>query len=104
MQADAYAGFGKLYEANRKRGPIIEAACWAHGRRHFFDLVRLAKAPIAAEAVKRIDVLFAIEREINGIIPQERARIRQEHSRALTIELQNWFYQQRAQLSKNSDT
>ncbi|WP_256808750.1 IS66 family transposase [Bradyrhizobium sp. Bra64] len=33
MQADAYAGFGKLYQANRKGGPIIEAACWAHGRR-----------------------------------------------------------------------
>ena len=67
MQADAYAGFGKLYEANRKAGPIIEAACWAHGRRKFFDLARLTKAPIAAEAVKRIDVLFAIEREINGL-------------------------------------
>jgi len=33
MQADAYAGFGKLYVANRKGGPIVEAACWAHGRR-----------------------------------------------------------------------
>ena len=72
MQADAYAGFSKLYEANRKPGPIIEAACWAHGRRKFFDLARLSKAPIAAEAVKRIDVLFAIEREINGLAPQER--------------------------------
>jgi hypothetical protein len=29
MQADAYAGFGKLYYANRKEGPIVEAACWA---------------------------------------------------------------------------
>ena len=38
MQADAYAGFAKLYEANRKGGPIIEAACWAHARRKFFDL------------------------------------------------------------------
>jgi len=27
MQADAYAGFGRLYEANRKGGPIVEAAC-----------------------------------------------------------------------------
>jgi len=35
--------------------PIIEAACWAHGRRKFFDLARLSKAPIAAEAVKRIE-------------------------------------------------
>ena len=40
MQADAYAGFIKLYEANRKGGPIIEAACWAHARRKFFDLAR----------------------------------------------------------------
>ena len=38
MQADAYAGFAKLYEADRKGGPIIEAACWAHARRKFFDL------------------------------------------------------------------
>jgi transposase len=53
MQADAYAGFGRLYEANRKGGPIIEAACWAHGRRKFFDLARLTKAPIAAEAQAR---------------------------------------------------
>src|SRR5262252_4318661 len=37
MQADAYAGFNRLYEANRKPGPIVEAACWAHGRRKFFD-------------------------------------------------------------------
>lgn len=36
MQADAYAGFGRLYEANRKGGPVVEAACWAHGRRKFF--------------------------------------------------------------------
>ena len=36
----------------------------------------LTKAPIAAEAVKRIDVLFAIEREINGLAPQERLRVR----------------------------
>jgi transposase len=76
MQADAYAGFSKLYEANRKGGPIIEAACWAHGRPKFFDLARLSKAPIAAEAVKRIDI--AIEREINGLAPQGRLRARQD--------------------------
>ena len=106
MQADAYAGFTKLYEANRKGGPIIEAACWAHARRKFFDLARLSKAPIAAEAVKRIDVLFAIEREINGRMPQERLRLRlrQERSRPLIIELQTWLREQRARLSKNSDT
>jgi transposase len=104
MQADAYAGFGRLYEANRKGGPIIEAACWAHGRRKFFDLARLSKAPIAAEAVKRIDVLFAIEREINGLAAQERLRVRQERSRPLVVELEVWLLEQRAKLSRNNDT
>ena len=52
MQADAYAGFNRLYEAGRKPGPIVEAACWAHARRKFFDLARLNKAPIAIEAVE----------------------------------------------------
>ncbi|MGY3233201.1 hypothetical protein ACVMAJ_000091 [Bradyrhizobium sp. USDA 4448] len=99
-----YAGFGRLYETNRKGGPIIEAACWAHGRRKFFDLARLTKAPIAAEAVKRIDVLFAIEREINGLAAQERLRVRQERSRPLIVELEAWLREQRAKLSRNNDT
>jgi transposase len=72
MQADAYAGFNRLYDPTRKPGPIVEAACWAHARRKFFDLARLQKAPIAIEAVNRIDALFAIEREINGLPPPER--------------------------------
>jgi transposase len=104
MQADAYAGFSRLYETNRKGGPIVEAACWAHGRRKFFDLARLSQAPIAAEAVKRIDVLFAIEREINGLASQERLHVRQERSRPLIVELQAWLREQRAKLSRNNDT
>jgi len=104
MQADAYAGFTRLYDAHRKAGPIIEAACWAHGRRKFFDLARISKAPIAAEAVTRIDCLFAIERQINGLMHQERLRVRQERSRPLIKELHIWLREQRAKLSQNSDT
>jgi transposase len=103
MQADAYAGFNRLYEADRKGGPITEAACWAHGRRKFFDLARLSQAPIAAEAVKRIDALFAIEREINGLAPQQRLRVRQEHSRPLVDALQTWLHEQRARVSRHND-
>jgi transposase len=36
MQADAYAGFNRLYEAGRKPGPIVEAMCWAHYLEHIF--------------------------------------------------------------------
>jgi transposase len=104
MQADAYAGFNKLYEAKRKPGPIIEAACWAHGRRKFFDLARLNKAPIAVEAVERIDALFAIERDINGMTSQERVRVRNERSRPLVEALVAWLRERRSKLSGKSET
>jgi transposase len=104
MQADAYAGFNRLYEANRKPAPIVEVACWAHARRKFFDLARINKAPIASEAVARIDALFAIEREINGLAPPERVSVRKERSRPLIFELEDWLCEQRARVSKNSET
>ena len=104
MQADAYAGFNRLYEVGRKGGPIIEAACWSHARRKLFDLARLQKAPIAAEAVKRIDALFAIEREINGLPADERLRVRDERSRPLMVELKTWLGEQRAKLSSKNET
>lgn len=104
MQADAYAGFNRLYEPNRKPGPIIEVACWSHARRKFFDLARIAKAPIAIEAIARMDALFAIEREINGTSPERRRGARDERMRPLVAELEVWLRQQRAKLSAKSDT
>src|SRR6202043_2072563 len=60
LQADAYAGFNDLYHPARKPGPITEAACWAHGRRKLFVLADVAKAPLAIEAVRRIDAIFDV--------------------------------------------
>jgi transposase len=68
LQADAYAGFGELYHSGRKPGPVTEAGCWAHGRRKLFDLAQLARAPLAIEAVRRIDAIFEAERTINGLL------------------------------------
>ena len=104
MQADAYAGFKRLYDSRRKAGAIIEAACWAHARRKFFDIARINKAPIAIEAVKRIDALFAIEREINGLTPHERLAVRAERSRSFVLDLEAWLREQRAKLSGQSET
>jgi transposase len=67
-------------------------------------VARLTKAPIAMEAVKRIDALFEIERDINGKPPPERQRVRAEHSRPLVAELKMWLQAQRAKLSAHSDT
>jgi transposase len=104
MQADAYAGFNRLYEVSRKPGPIIEAACWSHARRKLYELAQLKQAPIAIEAVKRIDALFAIEREINGASPELRLAVRHERSWPLVTALQAYLREQRAKLSGKGET
>ena len=101
LQADAYAGFGELYDGKRRPGPITEAACWSHGRRHFFELADLQKAPLAVEAVRRIDDLFAIERRINGLSAGDRLTARQHESRSVVADLEVWMRAERARLSRH---
>jgi len=103
MQADAFAGFNGLYDAKRQPAPIIEAACWSHGRRKYFDLAKLNKSPIAIEAVRRIDELFEIERSINGKTPEQRVAVRHEKSKPLVADLEVWLRQQRALVSSKSE-
>src|SRR4051794_4686229 len=104
LQADAYAGFDRLYAAGREPGPILEAACWAHARRKLFELAAVSKAPIAAEAVRRIDRLFAIEREVNGKPAAERLAVREERAGPLVAELEAWLRVQYARVSPKSET
>src|SRR6266853_179892 len=103
LQADAYAGFGDLYDARRRSGPITEAACWSHGRRKFFVLADLGKSPMALEAVRRIDEVFAIEREFNGVAAEQRRAVREERIRPLIGELEGWMRAERARLSRHAD-
>jgi len=112
LQADAYAGYNRLYEAGRKPGPITEASCWAHGRRKLFELADVAAkargtlaviAPLAFEAVKRIDAIFDIEREINGRSIDQRVAVRQERVAPLVSELETWMRQEYGKLSRHSD-
>jgi transposase len=87
LQADAYSGFAALYES----GEILEASCWAHARRKFYDLYVVDRSPIATEAIRRIGALYAIEREIRGTIPSKRAMVRQERAGPLLSELYRWL-------------
>jgi transposase len=103
LQADAYAGFNDLYRPGRKPSPITEAACWAHGRRKLFDLAQLAKAPLAAEAVRRIDAIFALERSINGLPPEQRLAFRRQHVAPLAAELESWMRAARSKLSRHAE-
>ena len=78
LQADGYAGFHHLYEGGR----IVEAACWAHVRRKFYD----------------------IEREVRCNPAALRSEIRQTRARPLLHELHHWLNKTLAGLSRKSDT
>ena len=103
LQADAYAGFRDLYHEARKPGPITEAGCWAHGRRKLFELAQLARAPLAAEAVRRIDAIFDAERTINGLPAEQRLAVRQKHVAPLVSDLETWMRAARAKMSRHAD-
>ena len=48
---------------------------------------QLARAPLAAEAVRRIDAIFDAERSINGLPAEQRLAFRQQHVAPLVAEL-----------------
>ena len=62
----------------------------------------LRKAPLAIEAVRRIDAIFAIEREINGATAEQRLASRNERVKPLVSELEAWKRAERARLSISS--
>ena len=101
LQADAYAGFNHLYDQRRKPGPITEAACWSHARRKFFVLADVA--PLALEAVRRIDVIFDAERALNGVSEDQRLALRKKHAAPLVSELEAWMRSEQARLSRHYD-
>jgi transposase len=117
LQADAYDGYNRLYLAERKPDPILEAACWSHARRPFFAMADLDEnarrkasgkkeiplSPTAIEIVRRIDKLFVIERTINGKSAKERLAVRQASSRPLVDALENYMREQIAKLARGHD-
>jgi len=117
LQADAYGGYVELYAPCRQPEPILEAACFAHARRKFFELADVEGAarkksrgehagaiyPIALEAVQRLDALFDIERTISGRSADERLAVRRKHSAPLMADLHIWLTGRLARLSRSHD-
>jgi transposase len=103
LQADGYAGFNALYAGkNGQDPPAVEVACWAHVRRKIFDVHEATGSPLAREALERMGALFAIEREINGLRPEERRRVRQLRAKPVLDELKAFFDASLAQISGKS--
>src|SRR5881628_2054442 len=65
---------------------MVHAACWAHARRQFFEVVQLnPKDPVATPIVARMDELFAIDADARRqeLSLEARHALRQEQSRPL---------------------
>ncbi|WP_034885863.1 IS66 family transposase [Ensifer aridi] len=86
MHADGYGGYKKLYG-----NQIIEAACMAHVRRKFHDVIKLKPSSIADEALSRIGALYDIEDSIRGMTADERRTLRQQHAKPILADLKGWI-------------
>jgi hypothetical protein len=78
---------------------VTEAARWGHGRREcsvLADVAYVAKAPLATDAVHRIDAIFAVEREIKCLPATDRCAVRQDRAANLVAELEIWMRVERA--------
>jgi hypothetical protein len=99
IHADGYAGFNELFVGDR----IVEAACWAHIRRKFFDVHAATASPTAKEALDRIGQLYAVEKTINGSPPERRRQQRQLQSKPIAEALATWADRIVRQLSRKSE-
>lgn len=105
LQADAYGGFAKLYEATAPDATprVREAACWAHLRRDFHDVWKATGSPVARDALERIGRLYDIEREITGQSAERRRDVRRTRSRPHVDAFRSWCERQLAGIPAKGD-
>ena len=104
LQADAYAGFGQLYERRADgSSQFREAACWAHLRRDFHDVWEATKSEIAREALDRIGKLYDVERRIAGQPADLRKAAREQHSSPQVDAFKAWAEAQLARIPGKGD-
>ena len=94
VHADGYSGFNGVFGDDK----ADEMACMAHVRRKFVDVFSSQGSAIAEQAILRIAELYAIEKEIRGMTPEDRAAVRHAKAKPIFDELEEWLH---AQLPKN---
>lgn len=96
LVVDDYSG----YKATFREGRVIEAGCWAHARRKFFEAHKLNHSEIAKQALEWIAELYGIEREVKDLDEEDRLAIRRSRSKPLLVEFKAWLLAERVQLVK----
>jgi transposase len=86
LMVDDFAGYKALFAEG-----VTELGCWAHARRKFVELEKASGSEIAAEAVRRIAVLYRIEREAQDFDAEKRYAYRQQHALPAVQSLHDWL-------------
>lgn len=100
LLVDDYAGYKALF----KNEHVIEAGCWAHVRRKFFEAHKHTQSAIAHEALIQIGKLYDIERELKEGEPAQRLQRRQKDSKELLDKFKLWLQEQRQKLADTGAT
>jgi transposase len=95
LHADGYQGYHRLPEN------ISVVGCWAHARRKFDEAVNALPKPeqagsAALEGQRYCTKLFAIEKELAGLTPEERYAQRLEREKPVLDALLAWSYTKKA--------
>lgn len=101
LHVDGYSGYNNLPD-------IILVGCFAHARRKFTEALKALPddsktAKVAAkEGLAYCNRLFALEREMKELSPEERHQMRQEHSSPLVDDFYAWLNYQRPRVLPKS--
>ncbi len=98
LHVDGYAGFEQLTAS----GDIVLAACWAHTRRKFYDVVEATGSPVATEALRRIGEIYAVEADVRGQSPALRLAVRLQRSTPIVAAFHAWLEVQLQHISGRS--
>lgn len=93
LMVDDFSGYKALFQAG-----VTELACLAHVRRKFYELHQANQSPLAAEAVSRINELYAIEARAGTVA--ERAELRQTLSQPRLKALGMWLQHTRQSVAQ----
>jgi transposase len=102
LQVDGYTGYDDLARPGRPGGAITLAYCLAHARREFFDVHKRTADGIAAEALRRIGEVYAIEARIRGGTADQRVVVRQAETKPLMVTLRSWLMERLGEISAKS--
>lgn len=101
LHVDGYAGYHKVKD-------VTLAGCWAHARRKYDEALKAAPEAranphsVAAQGLDWCNQLFAIERKLVEVTPEERLAAREEQSRPVLDDYYAWLRQQKSRTMPKS--